>query len=186
MIEPWDFLEGVSDEPWLTTVVADDRAVALLETTTLEGETWRQETHYLIWSRDTGIDHLTHLTPPMRVIAHVKYPPLEIAVLCLAIAVRSSIVRTVATRERTTRIADIRRTTIDLASIMRPPPCAPLCSSTTVGAQWLPDSDLRRLPGTLEPKARDDLHRVLIRDNADRDAICQLYGWPQTFEGVRG
>lgn len=57
-IEPWDFPEGANDEPWLTTV-ADDRAVALLETTTLQGDTWRQETHYLIWSRDAGIDHLT-------------------------------------------------------------------------------------------------------------------------------
>jgi SAM-dependent methyltransferase len=59
MIEPWDFPEGASDQPWLTTVEADDRAVALLETTTLQGETWRQETHYLTWSRDAGIDHLT-------------------------------------------------------------------------------------------------------------------------------
>jgi hypothetical protein len=33
------------------------------------------------------------------------------------------------------------------------------------------DADLRSLLGTLDPKARDDLRRVLIRDQADRDAI---------------
>jgi hypothetical protein len=31
--------------------------------------------------------------------------------------------------------------------------------------------DLRTLLETLDPKARDDLRRVLIRDQADRDAI---------------
>jgi len=33
------------------------------------------------------------------------------------------------------------------------------------------DDDLRALLETLDPKARDDLRRVLIRDQADRDAI---------------
>jgi hypothetical protein len=32
--------------------------------------------------------------------------------------------------------------------------------------------DLRGLLATLDPKARDDLRRVLIRDHADRDAIA--------------
>jgi hypothetical protein len=32
------------------------------------------------------------------------------------------------------------------------------------------DSDLRALLETLDPKARDDLRRVLIRDKADRNA----------------
>ena len=32
--------------------------------------------------------------------------------------------------------------------------------------------DLRSLLETLDPKARDDLRRVLIRDQADRDAIA--------------
>ena len=32
-------------------------------------------------------------------------------------------------------------------------------------------TDLRALLETLDPKARDDLRRVLIRDHADRDAI---------------
>jgi hypothetical protein len=31
--------------------------------------------------------------------------------------------------------------------------------------------DLRELLSTLDPKARDDLRNVLIRDQADRDAI---------------
>ena len=30
---------------------------------------------------------------------------------------------------------------------------------------------LRTLLTTLDPKARDDLHRALIRDQADRDAV---------------
>jgi hypothetical protein len=38
------------------------------------------------------------------------------------------------------------------------------------------DTALRALLLTLDPKARDDLGRVLIRDQADRDAICTLYG----------
>jgi hypothetical protein len=33
------------------------------------------------------------------------------------------------------------------------------------------DADLRALLETLDPKARDDLRRFLIRDQADRDAI---------------
>ena len=33
------------------------------------------------------------------------------------------------------------------------------------------DVDLRALLSTLDPKARDDLRGVLIRDQADRDAI---------------
>ena len=33
------------------------------------------------------------------------------------------------------------------------------------------DDDLRELLETLDPKARDDLRRVLIRDQADRDAV---------------
>ena len=33
------------------------------------------------------------------------------------------------------------------------------------------DAELRALLATLDSKARDDLRRVLIRDQADRDAI---------------
>jgi hypothetical protein len=38
---------------------------------------------------------------------------------------------------------------------------------------------LRAVLSTFDPKARDDLRRVVIRDQADR--ISELYGWPQTF-----
>jgi len=58
IIEPWDFPEDANGEPWTTTVRSDDRAVALLETTTLKRDKWLQETHYLTWSRDRGIEHL--------------------------------------------------------------------------------------------------------------------------------
>jgi hypothetical protein len=34
------------------------------------------------------------------------------------------------------------------------------------------EADLRTFLGTLDPKARDDLRRVSIRDQADRDAIA--------------
>jgi hypothetical protein len=44
--------------------------------------------------------------------------------------------------------------------------------------------DLRAVLETLDPKARDDVRHALIRDQADRDAICKLYGWPQTFVGT--
>jgi hypothetical protein len=41
------------------------------------------------------------------------------------------------------------------------------------------DRDLRSLLQTLHPKARDDLRRVLIHDQADRDAIfSQLVSLP--------
>jgi hypothetical protein len=36
------------------------------------------------------------------------------------------------------------------------------------------DQDLRALLQTLDLKARDDLRRVLIRDQADRDAIASI------------
>jgi trans-aconitate methyltransferase len=61
IVEPWDFPEAASDEPWLTTVQSDDRAVALLETTSLQGDKWLQETQYLTWSRDRGIEHLKEM-----------------------------------------------------------------------------------------------------------------------------
>ena len=40
----------------------------------------------------------------------------------------------------------------------------------------MPDSDneLRSLLESLDPLTRDDLRRVLIRDQADRDAIASL------------
>jgi hypothetical protein len=44
------------------------------------------------------------------------------------------------------------------------------------------DADLRSLLETFDPHARDDLRRP-IHDQGDRDAICELYGWPQTFVG---
>jgi hypothetical protein len=34
------------------------------------------------------------------------------------------------------------------------------------------DAYFRALLETLDPKARDDLRRILIRDHADRDAIA--------------
>ena len=40
-----------------------------------------------------------------------------------------------------------------------------------VWALAMSDFDLRELLQRLNPKARDDLRRVLIRDQADRDAI---------------
>jgi hypothetical protein len=42
-------------------------------------------------------------------------------------------------------------------------------------------SDLRELLLTLDPKARDDLRRVLIHDFKTWRRICKMYGSPQTF-----
>jgi hypothetical protein len=63
-------------------------------------------------------------------------------------------------------------------------------SSRCSGVPWLhfltmPDpfdeeTDLRAVLGTLNPKARDDLRRVLIRDQVDRDAVAsQLLPLPR-------
>ena len=41
--------------------------------------------------------------------------------------------------------------------------------------------DIRTLLSTLDPKARDDLRRVLIRDQGDR--ICKLFSWPPDVRG---
>ena len=61
LIEPWNFPEDAGERPWVTTAEAADRAVALVETTTLQDEVWRQETHYLMWSRDRGVEPLTEV-----------------------------------------------------------------------------------------------------------------------------
>jgi len=41
-----------------------------------------------------------------------------------------------------------------------------------LGTAMIKDAELRALLATLDSKARDDLRRVLIRDQADRDAIA--------------
>jgi SAM-dependent methyltransferase len=59
VIEPWDFAEEAqSDRPWVVTAETDDRAVALVETTTLRGGHWEQDSHFLLWRRDGPIAHL--------------------------------------------------------------------------------------------------------------------------------
>jgi hypothetical protein len=44
------------------------------------------------------------------------------------------------------------------------------------------DDDLRAVLATLDPKARDTLRRVLIRDQADRDAIASRADAPPGSE----
>ena len=46
--------------------------------------------------------------------------------------------------------------------------------------------DLRALLQELDPKARDDLRRVLIRDQADRDAIAPQLLRYATSDGTTG
>ena len=59
VIEPWDFPEDAHEErPWIHSVDAEDRAVALMETTTLRGSVWEQVSHYLVWHRGAPIEHL--------------------------------------------------------------------------------------------------------------------------------
>jgi hypothetical protein len=56
------------------------------------------------------------------------------------------------------------------------------------------DAGFRALVVTLDPKAREDLRRVLIRDDADRDAIALLlmryrdwngHGWADIVDLLR-
>jgi hypothetical protein len=53
VIEPWDFPEDANDRPWVTTVEVDDRALALMETTTLEGRSGPGDPlrHLVSWPR---------------------------------------------------------------------------------------------------------------------------------------
>jgi SAM-dependent methyltransferase len=59
IVEPWKdpVDEPLGQLPWTRTVHADDRIICLLETTTLRGHRWHEETHYLIGSSD-GVDHV--------------------------------------------------------------------------------------------------------------------------------
>jgi len=45
--------------------------------------------------------------------------------------------------------------------------------------------DLRELLLSLDPKSRDNLRRVLIRNHADRDAISPCRMWPCEFNASR-
>ena len=57
-VEPWDFpSEESTEEPWIATKESPDRIVTLMETTTLDGDTWLQDTHYLDWKRSFPIEH---------------------------------------------------------------------------------------------------------------------------------
>ncbi|MFL5736557.1 MAG: class I SAM-dependent DNA methyltransferase [Actinomycetota bacterium] len=63
VLEPWDFPEASRDErPWVHTVEWDDRSVILMETTTLDGQLWRQDTHLLLWRHGGPIEHLLERT----------------------------------------------------------------------------------------------------------------------------
>jgi hypothetical protein len=42
------------------------------------------------------------------------------------------------------------------------------------------DDDLRLALSAIEPRGRELFRRYLIADQPDRDATCNLYGWPQT------
>jgi SAM-dependent methyltransferase len=58
LVEPWDFpADAPSDEPWVATKQTPDRVVTLMETTTLDGGAWVQETHWLDRKRPAPIEH---------------------------------------------------------------------------------------------------------------------------------
>jgi SAM-dependent methyltransferase len=62
IVEPWDDPEDESNElPWRRTVRTDERVISLVETTTLQGATWIEETHYTIGSSD-GIEQVFERT----------------------------------------------------------------------------------------------------------------------------
>ncbi len=58
IIEPWNDPTDDPTEslPWTRTVQADDLVISLMETTTLRGSTWVEESHYLIGT-DGDIQH---------------------------------------------------------------------------------------------------------------------------------
>jgi hypothetical protein len=59
IVEPWNDPADEPTErlPWTRTVLTDDRVISLMETTTLRGSMWVEETHYLIGS-DDGVEHV--------------------------------------------------------------------------------------------------------------------------------
>jgi dTDP-3-amino-3,4,6-trideoxy-alpha-D-glucopyranose N,N-dimethyltransferase len=63
IVEPWDFPEDAKGDelPWVATAEEPGRVVVLMETTTLEGRTWREESHFLVWTPQ-GMRHLRDTT----------------------------------------------------------------------------------------------------------------------------
>lgn len=61
ILEPWDSPEDSrgGERPWVTTAEEPDRVVAMMETTRLSGNAWVEESHYLIWTAASGIEHRT-------------------------------------------------------------------------------------------------------------------------------
>jgi hypothetical protein len=62
-------------------------------------------------------------------------------------------------------------TSLSVSSFTRPADGLSVGSSTLCKASQEADPDLRELLSTLTPTARDALRRVLVRDQANRDAI---------------
>jgi SAM-dependent methyltransferase len=62
VVEPWDEpIEEPDPTPWTRTVRHEGVVVSLMETTVLDGDRWRQDTHYLVWT-DEGIEHIAEQT----------------------------------------------------------------------------------------------------------------------------
>ncbi len=60
VVEPWDSPEDSHDgEPWVTTAVEAGRVVTVMETTRLSDMIWVEESHYLVWTVDGGIEYRT-------------------------------------------------------------------------------------------------------------------------------
>jgi SAM-dependent methyltransferase len=59
IVEPWDSPEEHSAEgkPWVEVVEGDGRIAVVMETSTLAGGVWNEDSHYLVWSAE-GIEHV--------------------------------------------------------------------------------------------------------------------------------
>jgi SAM-dependent methyltransferase len=59
IVEPWDSPEEhpAEGKPWVEVVEEPGRIVVVMETSTLAGRVWREDSHYLVWTPE-GIRHV--------------------------------------------------------------------------------------------------------------------------------
>lgn len=72
IIEPWDLPENYEpdSEPYITGHDEPGRKIVMMEITTLQGDTWRQESHFLIGTADQ-IEHLVEVSE-FRAVTHAE------------------------------------------------------------------------------------------------------------------
>jgi hypothetical protein len=63
IVEPWISPEEhpPQGKPWVDVFEAPERIAVVMETSTLAGRVWLEDSHYLVWTRD-GIEHVRERT----------------------------------------------------------------------------------------------------------------------------